>query len=562
MGNEASLEGEGEAGGQAVGSSSVVVPAAGAPPTSIPAPLDSGQLIKPSNGAPAGGTGAPGPGPGPVNRPPQTDPGPKAGVQSGPGTGDRLASHESHQPVGPQGGEQQGKVPASRMSLQVEAGSRSGRSPVSAAPDGGSAPSSPYSVPQIAPLPSSKLCPVCNTADLMGSTDGEPNHNTCTQCRSMVCNQCGFNPNPHLTQVQEWLCLNCQMQRALGMDMTTPRSKSQQQIHSPSQPAKPQLTSVAPAQPAPQSTQAQAQSTQAQAQPTQAQAQPTQAQTKTQTPSQPQQAPQAQQTLGPQRQPGPGVPGQQQQQQQQQHPKLPPGAVPLPGLAKAPSQPDLSRNPPAHLSHIPRQDQTRSAGSSPSRQPPPPEQTFGKLFGFGASLLNQASTLISETAQPPQQPPKPAPKPTGPQAPGPGAGKPPGPPLAQQGPHAPPKQQQQQQQQQQHQQHQQQQQQQPQQQHQQQQQQRLPQQQAHHDPPSEPKASCPLCKTSLNVGHTGQQPNYNTCTQCHSQVCNMCGFNPTPHLVENSQIQNGGRGMFLAKREDLVSLYRCARKNP
>jgi hypothetical protein len=50
-------------------------------------------------------------------------------------------------------------------------------------------------------MPSSKLCPVCNTADLMGSTDGQPNHNTCTQCRSMVCNQCGFNPNPHLTQV-------------------------------------------------------------------------------------------------------------------------------------------------------------------------------------------------------------------------------------------------------------------------------------------------------------------------------------------------------------------------
>ena len=35
-------------------------------------------------------------------------------------------------------------------------------------------------------------------------------------------------------QVKEWLCLNCQMQRALGMDMTTaPRSKSQQQLHSP-----------------------------------------------------------------------------------------------------------------------------------------------------------------------------------------------------------------------------------------------------------------------------------------------------------------------------------------
>ncbi|KAJ8015956.1 hypothetical protein DPEC_G00002090 [Dallia pectoralis] len=40
-------------------------------------------------------------------------------------------------------------------------------------------------------------------------------------------------------RVQEWLCLNCQMKRALGIDMTTPRSKSQQQIHSPSHQAKP-----------------------------------------------------------------------------------------------------------------------------------------------------------------------------------------------------------------------------------------------------------------------------------------------------------------------------------
>ncbi|XDV51298.1 hypothetical protein PO909_020213 [Leuciscus waleckii] len=65
----------------------------------------------------------------------------------------------------------------------------------------GSAPSSPYSLPQIAPMPSSKLCPVCKSADLTGTTDGQPNCNKCTQCHSMVCNQCGFNPNPHLTEV-------------------------------------------------------------------------------------------------------------------------------------------------------------------------------------------------------------------------------------------------------------------------------------------------------------------------------------------------------------------------
>lgn len=60
MGNEASMEGEGQA-----GQAGPAVAAAGAP-ASVSAPPDSGQLIKPSNGAPAGGSG-PGPGPG-INR--------------------------------------------------------------------------------------------------------------------------------------------------------------------------------------------------------------------------------------------------------------------------------------------------------------------------------------------------------------------------------------------------------------------------------------------------------------------------------------------------------------
>lgn len=312
--------------------------------------------------------------------------------------------------------------------------------------------------------------------------------NRCLGSLSLFCFFLSFLP-----QVQEWLCLNCQMQRALGMDMTTPRSKSQQQIHSPSHAAKPELKLDPVTQPTlqtqtPPQTQPPGQAHPVQAHPAQAhqpQAHPAQAH--------PPQAhpPQAHPGPGPIKQTGPAGPG-------QQHIKPPPGAVPLPGMAKAPSQPDLSRNSHAHQPHHPRQDQTRSAGSSPSRQPPPPEQTFGKLFGFGASLLNQASTLISETTQPQQQPPKPAPKPGGPPGPGPGAGKPSGPQPVQQGPRAP-----------------------------------APQQQQHVPPDSsKPKACCPLCKTNLNVGNTAEQPNYNTCTQCHQQVCNMCGFNPTPHLVE------------------------------
>lgn len=83
---------------------------------------------------------------------------------------------------------------------------RSSRSP-SVSPDWGNAPSSPYSVPQIAPMPiSCRLCPICNTTELT-SADFTPNFNMCTQCRTTVCNQCGFNPNPHLTEVKTFILI-------------------------------------------------------------------------------------------------------------------------------------------------------------------------------------------------------------------------------------------------------------------------------------------------------------------------------------------------------------------
>lgn len=49
-----------------------------------------------------------------------------------------------------------------------------------------------------------------------------------------------------------------------------------------------------------------------------------------------------------------------------------------------------------------------------------------------------------------------------------------------------------------------------------------------------PKAetkTCPLCKVDLNVASL-DTPNYNACTECKSIVCNLCGFNPTPHQTE------------------------------
>lgn len=50
-------------------------------------------------------------------------------------------------------------------------------------------------------------------------------------------------------------------------------------------------------------------------------------------------------------------------------------------------------------------------------------------------------------------------------------------------------------------------------------------------PASAAKKSCPLCNVDLNVG-SADTPNYSLCTECKKKVCNLCGFNPTPHLGE------------------------------
>ncbi|XP_012505572.1 PREDICTED: protein piccolo-like [Propithecus coquereli] len=63
------------------------------------------------------------------------------------------------------------------------------------------------------------ICPLCNTTELLLHVPEKANFNTCTECQTTVCSLCGFNPNPHLTEIKEWLCLNCQMQRALGGDL-------------------------------------------------------------------------------------------------------------------------------------------------------------------------------------------------------------------------------------------------------------------------------------------------------------------------------------------------------
>ncbi|XP_069625735.1 protein bassoon isoform X4 [Haliaeetus albicilla] len=216
MGNEASLEGGGDDG--QLPPAAAAAAAAGAPPP----PAAAAAAAKPPS-APGGGGqlpgSAPAPGPSMPRRPEQLDQ----------ATGQRSASPSlaqtapSSQSPREMRGRGQPGPPAEgpRRMLQVDARSQgSGKSP-SASPDRGSTPTSPYSLPQIAPLPSSTLCPICKTTELT-SSPGQPNFNACTQCHSKVCNQCGFNPNPHLTQKNEWLCLNCQTQRLLEGSLGDP----------------------------------------------------------------------------------------------------------------------------------------------------------------------------------------------------------------------------------------------------------------------------------------------------------------------------------------------------
>ncbi|KAM8974113.1 protein piccolo isoform 2-T2 [Pelodytes ibericus] len=85
------------------------------------------------------------------------------------------------------------------------------------------------------------MCPLCKTTELLLDTQEKANYNTCTQCHSTVCSLCGFNPNPHISEIKEWLCLNCQMQRALGMDASSVPAPTPQPIKQKPVPLSPSI---------------------------------------------------------------------------------------------------------------------------------------------------------------------------------------------------------------------------------------------------------------------------------------------------------------------------------
>uniref|UniRef100_A0A3B4UL07 Zinc finger piccolo-type domain-containing protein n=1 Tax=Seriola dumerili TaxID=41447 RepID=A0A3B4UL07_SERDU len=399
--------------------------------------------------------------------------------------------------------------------------------------------------------PKEATCPLCKVELNVRSKD-LPNYNTCTECKNTVCNQCGFNPMPNETGVREWLCLNCQMQRALGaseppglpmikpqvspnkdVPATTqkkepPVSASQEDIPKPATP-KNELVNVASTKeiesPAPDV-------------PTKKMI-PTAAslpdKTVTSTATKTDVSPASQKPSG-------ETPKGQPDKTQQQPAKAVVSTAKAEAGKPSPQQPPKAGTSPATAAPPPAQPAKQESGGffgfgSPKTKPAaakPAESVTGKMFGFGSSFLSSASTLITSAVQdePKPTPPTPrkmsttahvSPKTTPPASPKTVPAKDTKPPAIQKTEEKKPE---------------------------------KPQQdktpttvqvrvdkapsvipKAPADTQGAPKAdqsTCPLCKVELNMG-SKDSPNYNTCTECKMTVCNQCGFNPMPNVTEVNQ---------------------------
>ncbi|MBN3285154.1 PCLO protein, partial [Polyodon spathula] len=441
------------------------------------------------------------------------------------------------------------------------------------------------------------LCPLCTTTELLLHTPEKANYNTCTQCHIVVCSQCGFNPNPHMTEVNEWLCLNCQVQRAMGMDvsgppMAKPQPQQPRQQVTPSSPQKTEPNKAPePKKPAP-LTKQQSMSSSPPIKPkepwndssTQKPAQ--QKGSIKPDPSRPQEdskqkQTEVQKTPDQTTSPAPGIkqasqvpqgppPTHQKQLTQVEDSTKPASQAPKAGVKQMQPESQKSGDPtkqmqtqlketandvtpktdpktgspvlepakseqPAQVHPIQQppkaQEQSRrfslnigGVTETPKPQPATPQETVtGKLFGFG-SFFSQASNLINMADKPAEQPApvakqQPPSEPVNHQQPPKEASS------AQSSPKLPPAKKETQ-----------------------------PQvaqkpeqpvvgkapasgQEATKTvagstaPPAPPKSNCPLCKVELNIG-SKDPPNFNTCTECKNMVCNLCGFNPMPHLTE------------------------------
>ncbi|XP_047660083.1 protein piccolo isoform X3 [Tachysurus fulvidraco] len=457
---------------------------------------------------------------------------------------------------GPQQGASKGQGPPGQKqgaAPQGTGGKPTGPCPGPGTQQQGPAKGLPKDAPQTGGTakPGGLRCPLCKTTELnLQAKDQPPNYSTCTQCKQQVCSLCGFSPPD--SEGKEWLCLNCQMQRAMGgMEPPGPPMMKQppKQASAPPSPQRKEPPTGLPSKDEPGKKPPMLTKQQSMSDTGKGATPPP-------TPIQKTTGPGAQQkpTKGlEEAQPGPK--GGQQPPPLQKAEQSPMGS-PQPSPAKTTQKQDGGgffggfglggltdmTKPPAEsvkgklFSGFGSSKSQAGAAAQASdsvtgklfsglsglteTQKPPvatsqaPEGVSGKMFGFGSSILSSATNLIS--GEEPKSPPG-----SLPDSPiGSGSKSTPGSPLdSASPPETPP---------------------------------------VYSKEPASPKpectdgklltdkpiseaaktkepqttSNCPLCKVELNVGST-DVPNYSTCTECQKMVCNLCGFNPMPHLSEN-----------------------------
>ncbi|XP_056113497.1 protein piccolo isoform X5 [Rhinichthys klamathensis goyatoka] len=541
-----------------------------------PGPQQQGP--KPGGAGPQQKPGGPGPqqqgpkpgGPGPQQQGPK--PGGQGPQQQGPKPGGPGAQQQGPKPGGP-GPQQQGPKPGGPGPQQQ--GPKPGgpgpqpQGPVKPGPGVAGKPSGPQQQGKPGPGAQSEgpgktgpaqgkaMCPLCKSTELnVKVKDQPPNYNTCTQCKQQVCSLCGFSPPD--SAGKEWLCLNCQMQRAVGgMEPPGPPMMKQpaKQGSAPPSPQRIEPPSgsplkVEPGKKPPMLTKQQSIADTGKGSTPPATPKPG-----------PHQGPHPDQLGAKRVQPPPlQKPSQSPKGSPQPSPaKTTPkqdgggffGGFGLGGLTEV-TKPSAgaqatesvtgklfsgfggSSKPQAGSAGQASESVTGKlfsgfSGLTDSAKPPAAtsqaaEGVSGKMFGFGSSILSSATNLISgeESKSPPESPlgsPPDSPivsdvdSPPG-SLPDSGSDSPPDtPPAYSKDPvspkptaegkasadTSPPK-------------------------------------SKVEEPPiqdsgSDTQSCCPLCKVKLNVG-SGESPNYSMCTECQKTVCNLCGFNPTPHLSE------------------------------
>ncbi|KAM4614790.1 protein piccolo [Polymixia lowei] len=400
--------------------------------------------------------------------------------------------------------------------------------------------------------PGGGLCPLCKTTQLNVGSKDPPNYNNCTECKGQVCSLCGFSPPD--SAGKEWLCLNCQMQRAMG-GMEPPGMMKSKQGSAPPSPQR-----QAPGKPGKLLIKQQSTTDPGLTPPT------TPRQKSPGSASPGPLSPASSAAGSPKIDPKTGRPIQQKGSPQPSPAKAKQessffgglSSISLGGLTDAAKPPATASQPAESKTGklfggfgglvesakpqgqaAPKQEESVAGklfggfgGLTEAAKPP---TSASQMFGFGSSIFNSATNLVTgaEDSKESDSPPD-SPADSGPGSPpDSGPGSPPDSPFSAPGspldsesaPDTPPAKFK-----------------------------KAPKslsldsegkapaaeptleapKTAESAPPasaSAAKETCPLCNVELNMG-SADTPNYSHCTECKKTVCNLCGFNPTPHLGE------------------------------